>query len=53
MIRAGFGEAALSNVSKGKVCLIFLLECRNIASWDDIFAIFLPEVVVKVAHLMV
>ena len=30
-----------------------LFECRNVTLRDDMFAIFLPEVVVKVAHLMV
>ena len=52
-MRAGFGEAALANVSKGMAYLIFLGECRNVASRNDMFAIFLPEVVVKVADLTV
>ena len=53
MMRAGFGEAALANMSKGKACLILLWECRSVASRDDMFAIFLQEVVDKVAHLTV
>ena len=50
---ASFGEAAFANMSKGKAYLIFLWECRNVALRDDIFAIFLLEVVAKVAHLTV
>ena len=53
IMRAGFGEAALANMSKGKAYLIFLRECRNVASRDNTFAIFLQEVVTKVAHLNV
>ena len=53
IMRAGFGEAAFANVSKGKAYLMFLRECRNVASRDDMFAIFLPKVVVKVANLTV
>ena len=52
-MRVGFGEAALANMSKGKAYLTFLWEYRNVASWDDMFAIFLQEVVAKVAHLTV
>ena len=52
-MKAGFDEAALANVSRGKAFLIFMWEYRNVASRDDMFVIFLPEVVVKVAHLMV
>ena len=37
-------------MSKGKAYLICLSECRNVASQDDMFAIFLQEVVAKVAH---
>ena len=50
---ASFGEAAFANMSKGKAYLIFLWECRNVASRDDLFAIFFQEVVAKVAHLTV
>ena len=50
ILRAGFGEAALANVYNGKAYLIFLRESRNAVSRDDVFAIFLPEVVVKVAQ---
>ena len=50
---ASFGEAAFANVSKGKAYLIFLRECRSVASRDDMSAVFLQEVVAKVAHLTV
>ena len=40
-------------MSKGKAYLIFLWECRNVASRDDMFAIVLQEVVARVAHLTV
>ena len=50
---ASFGEAAFANISKGKAYLTFLLECRNVASLDDMFAIFLQEVEAKVAHMTV
>ena len=53
IMRAGFGEAALANMSKGKAYLIVLRKCRSVASRDDMFAIFLQEVVTKVAHLNV
>ena len=52
-MRAGFGEVALANVSKGKAILIFLWECCNVVPRDEMFTIFLPKVVVKVAHLLV
>ena len=52
-MRAGFGEAALAYVPKGKARLIVLWECHNVAWRGDMFAIALPEVVVKVAHLTV
>ena len=50
IMKAGFGEAALANVYNGKAYLIFLCECRNVASRDDMFAIFLPKVAGKVAQ---
>ena len=53
MMRAGFSEAALTSASKGMAYLICFEECRNVVSRDDVFAIFLSEVVVKVAHLAV
>ena len=53
IMRAGFGEAALANVYNGKAYVIFLLECRNVASRDNMFSIFLQEVVAKVVHLTV
>ena len=50
---ASFGKAAFANMSKGKAYLIFLRECRKVASRDDMFAIVLQEVVAKVAHMTV
>ena len=44
---------AFANISKSKAYIIFLWECRNVASRDDIFAIFLQEVEAKVVHLTV
>ena len=40
-------------MSKDKAYLIFMLECCHVAARDDIFAIFLEEVVAKVAHMTV
>ena len=50
---ASFGEAAFANMSTGKAYLIF---CENVAMLprrDDMFAIFLQEIVAEVAHLTV
>ena len=51
-MRACFGEAAVASLNKGKVRLLVLGKFCKVAMEYNVFAFGLPELGVKVTHLM-
>ena len=51
VVRARFGEAAVTGPKKGKVHFLVLGKFRKVAMEDNVFAFGLPELVVKMTYL--